>query len=360
VARCLSFHAAYRCRHSGACCTAGWDIPFDRDEAARAQALALTGSGRLVWKSGNDDQALAHKLHDGTCSFFERDGRLCAIHRADGNAGLPTTCRMFPRVALHDARGTFVTLSHFCPTAAAMLFDSPGPDAIVEAPTSLAGHERLDGLDATNTWSPLLRPSVLMDLDAYAAWEERAIDLLTGSGASPWQALARLDHVTGLIVRWTPGRGDRSLRQAVDDAFDQMAAACADGTRPDGSHFFIVADAVPAPLIAPPASERLACGLTAANDAVERHSRAVNRWLAARLFATWLAYQATSLTAIVRLLRAALDTLVMELTRTVDQPLDRRAVLEAVRQSDYLIVHLADSQRLATRLSDPCLSSTAS
>src|SRR5262245_17046280 len=25
---CLSFHAAYRCRHSGACCRASWSIPF--------------------------------------------------------------------------------------------------------------------------------------------------------------------------------------------------------------------------------------------------------------------------------------------------------------------------------------------
>ena len=106
--------------------------------------------------------------------------------------------------------------------------------------------------------------------------------------------------MTGLIVRWTPDHGDRSLRQAVGDAFDRTAAACADDARPDGSYFFIVADAVPAPLVAPSGSERLACGLTAANDAVERHSRAVNRWLAARLFGTWLAYQATSLTAIVR------------------------------------------------------------
>ena len=49
----------------------------------------------------------------------------------------------------------------------------------------------------------------------------------------------------------------------------------------------------------------------------------------------------------------------MELTRAVDQPLHRRSVLEAVRQSDYLIVHLADSQRLAHGSSDRCRFSTA-
>jgi Fe-S-cluster containining protein len=360
VARCLSFHAAYRCRHSGACCTATWSIPFDREEATRVEELTLTGSGGLVWKSGNDDLAFARKMPDGTCGFFDRDSHLCAIHRAGGSTALPATCRMFPRLVLHDARGTFVSLSHFCPTAAAMLFDAPGPDAIVDAPASLTGEGRLEGLDATDAWAPLLRTSVLMDLDAYAAWEERAVDLLTSSGVPPWQALHRLDHATRLIARWTPGEDDRSLRRCVDDAFERTVQASDADALPDGALFFVVAGAVPPPFVAPPASEGLAQGLTAARDAVARHSHAVNRWLASRLFGTWIAYQASSLTAIVRVLRAALDTLVMELTRAADQPIDRQAMLEAVRRSDYLIVHLANSQRLASRLSDPCLSSTAS
>ena len=183
---------------------------------------------------------------------------------------------------------------------------------------------------------------------------------LTSSEAPPWQALDRLGHATSLIARWTPGEADRSLRRCVDDAFERTVQASEADALPDGAHFFVVAGAVPAPLVAPSASAGLAEGLTAARNAVARHSHAVNRWLASRLFGTWIAYQASSLTAIVRVLRAALDTLVMELTRTANQPIDRQAMLEAVRRSDYLIVHLANSQRLASRLSDPCLSSTAS
>jgi hypothetical protein len=78
----------------------------------------------------------------------------------------------------------------------------------------------------------------------------------------------------------------------------------------------------------------------------------VNRWLAARLFGTWIAYQGTGVATIVRYLRAALDVLVVELTRTPsDGRPERLDVLEALRRSDYLLVHLADSQRLATLLS---------
>jgi Fe-S-cluster containining protein len=376
VIRCLSFHAAYRCRHSGACCTAGWAIPFDRKEAARVESLQLTGSGRLVWRSEFDDQAFAPTTADGACGFFERESRLCAIHVNGGPAALPSTCRMFPRVVLHDARGTSLTLSHFCPTAAASLFDEPGPDAIVDAPQSLVGDGPLEGLDATSTWTPLLRRSMLMDLSAYGSWERQAIDLLTSSNDSPWQALGRLERATATIAQWTPGR-DRTLDACVDDAF-ASAASCrlpassrgpapgsgswksATGGVPVGALFDVAVRAVPSPLTAPFPCDMSPPFLIAAHDTIERHRRAVNRWLAARLFASWIAYQSTGLLAIVRLLRVALDTLVVELTRLQHESLQRRDVLDAIRRSDYLLVHLADSQRLATLLSDPCLSSTGS
>jgi len=125
---------------------------------------------------------------------------------------------MFPRIVLHDARGTSLSLSHFCPTAAALLFDAPGPDAVVDAPQSLVGDEPLEGLDAAGTWSPLLRPGMLMDIGAYDAWERHAIDLLTSSNDPPWHAVARLERATAVIAQWTPGRA-RTLDQCVDDAF---------------------------------------------------------------------------------------------------------------------------------------------
>jgi Fe-S-cluster containining protein len=361
VIRCLSFHASYRCRHSGACCTAGWAIPFDRKEAARVESLRLTGSGRLVWKSEFDDLAFARKTADGACSYYNHDSHLCGIHVTGGEAALPSTCRMFPRVVLHDARGISLTLSHFCPTAAALLFDAPGPDAIVDAPRSLVRDGPFEGLDAADTWSPLLRPSILMDMSAYDRWERHAVDLLTSENREPpWHAVDRLERAARAIAQWAPGR-DRSLDQSVDDAFAYEAAGCQPeaGSWKPTAGFAVAVRAVPPPLTAPSQYDPSPRLLVAAHGAIEQHSRAVNRWLAARLFGSWIAYQSTGILAIVRLLRVALDTLVVELTRMEKASLQRREVLDAIRHSDYLLVHLADSQRLATLLSDPCLSSTA-
>src|SRR6516165_2162888 len=121
MAWCLDFHAPYRCRHSGACCKTGWSIPFE-------------------------DGTVAARDVDGSCTFLDGSSHLCAIHRAGGVNALPVTCRMFPRVVLHDARGTFVSLSHVCPTAARLLFDTTGESAIVEAPPALVDIGELDGL----------------------------------------------------------------------------------------------------------------------------------------------------------------------------------------------------------------------
>ena len=130
--------------------SAAWDIPFDSGEVARVEALPFQMASRLVRPPAADCPTVAAKETDGRCAFFESDARLCSIHRVGGEAALPLTCRMFPRVVLQDGRGALVSLSHFCPTAAALLFDATGPDAVVEAPTSLVDDQHLDGLDVTD------------------------------------------------------------------------------------------------------------------------------------------------------------------------------------------------------------------
>ena len=144
------------------------------------------------WRRGSFDPqrrispTVAAKETDGRCAFFESDARLCSIHRVGGEAALPLTCRMFPRVVLQDGRGALVSLSHFCPTAAALLFDATGPDAVVEAPTSAGrrptsgrarrdrdvvpvaasrrpdGHRQLRGLGTVRNWPPPARTSDAM------------------------------------------------------------------------------------------------------------------------------------------------------------------------------------------------------
>jgi Fe-S-cluster containining protein len=292
-AMCLSFHAAYRCRHSGACCRAGWTIPFDHAERESVHALRLAGGSFTT-------EGHAARRIDGTCTFFEGDSHLCAIHHAGGHSALPLSCRMFPRVVLHDGRGTLISLSHFCPTAAGLLFEhgsSSPPAGIVDAPPALTDVGPLDGLDARDAWPPLLRPGVMMDVESYGAWERLGVALLTREGIAPAGRLDTLDETTGRIAAWSPGDGT-PLPHAVRDAFDLLAPA------PSGA------------------------GVLSAQES------AIKRWLAARLFGNWIAYQGDGLHAIVRHLRGCLATFTTELARD-------GSPLEAIRRSDLAIVHNA-------------------
>jgi Fe-S-cluster containining protein len=290
VATCLSFHAAYRCRHSGACCRAGWTIPFDHGERETVHTLRLAGGSF----TGDGHAA---RQPDGTCSFFEGDTHLCAIHHAAGFAALPLSCRMFPRVVLHDGRGTLISLSHFCPTAAALLFEPADPSAtadIVDAPPPLTDVGALDGLDAREAWPPLLRPGVMMDIESYAEWERLAIELMMREGIAPAAGLDTIAAATIRIAAWSPG-GATPLIHAVREGFDMPVPAAA---------------------------------------ALSAHEPALKRWLAARLFGNWIAYQGDGLDAIVRYLRRCLATFTTELARD-------GSPLEAIRRSDLLIVHNA-------------------
>ncbi len=190
-----------------------------------------------------------------------------------------------------------ISLSHFCPTAAALLFesgDSWPPAGIVQAPATLAEVGPLDGLDARDAWPPLLRPGVMMDLDSYAAWERLGVELLTREGIAPDISLDALATTTRRIVRWGPGTAI-PLLHAVRDAFGMLA---------------------------PP------------TDVLEPHQQALKRWLAARLFGNWTAYQGDGLDAIVTYLRGCFDTFVSELERD-------GSALEAFRRSDLLTLHKA-------------------
>jgi len=169
----LTFHAHYACRHSGACCTAGWSIPVE------PRLLPLIGVDLLV-----PDAA-------GACTHFDGASRLCKIQREHGENMLPGACYQFPRRALIDDRGTFVALSNFCPTAAALLCESDGELAIVPSPPAFPEDRVYEGLDARGHWPPLVRPGVLFDLASYSRWETFIVSTFA-SGAPAGTALARI------------------------------------------------------------------------------------------------------------------------------------------------------------------------
>jgi Fe-S-cluster containining protein len=295
VITCLSFHAGYRCRQSGACCRAGWAIPFDEREAEQVRTLQITGGSLSTEPAG---RTIALRQEDGTCSFFRAGTHDCAIHRTGGHAALPVSCRIFPRVVRQDAAGTAISLSHYCPTAAALLFEEPAASsapAIVEAPPAFADVGPLEGLDARHEWPPLLRAGVLMDLDGYASWERQGVELLIRPGVRPETGVTALAAITARIVKWSPS-GAEPLHDAIDAAFDALAPA--------------------------------------AGEVIGVDDRALKRWLAARLFANWMAYQGDGLAAIAAYLESCVETFQRESARAND-------AREAIRRSDLLILHQA-------------------
>ena len=104
----------------------------------------------------------------GHCVFH--GGRGCDVYPMR-----PSSCSHFPYVCLIDKRGVHVTLSHYCPTAAAMLFDHDGPIEIVEGPAPPTGLGIPEGLDARESLPPLASPQRLMSFDEFSAWEKNTV-----------------------------------------------------------------------------------------------------------------------------------------------------------------------------------------
>src|SRR5687768_7019642 len=132
------------------CCTSGWPIPIERARVGAIEAaiardvIPLRVEPWIVADAGAPDDVAAMLAvpDNGHCVFFEAGRPGCSIH-----AVKPAGCNHFPYLCLIDQRGVHVTLSHYCPTAAALLFEHRGTIEIVEgaAPT---GDEEVEGLDA--------------------------------------------------------------------------------------------------------------------------------------------------------------------------------------------------------------------
>lgn len=290
---CLSIHAQYACGRSGACCTAGWPIPI---EPVRLDGLRARGLLRQP-PAGVQSPLILGTTAAGACLFFDADGgRLCSIQRDAGPGLMPSACQHFPRIALRDARGIFITLSHFCPTAARLLL-APGPIAVADAPASLSLDGQVEGLDATGVLPPLLRPGMLTDLDGYGAWERCALAALDDGTCSAREALAIIRAATAEACAWNPGRA--SLAACVETAFNR--ARSAPGARAHGER-----------------------------AALERPSKA---FLASHLFASWPAYQQGGVRGVV----ASLD----DAFARVAQADTEQSFVAAVRAADFELRHRA-------------------
>jgi Fe-S-cluster containining protein len=359
----LSIHADYHCHRSGVCCTSDWDVPVELPlYRSLSQALAAGDvrpaaephNGDPVLMTGDDlpddAAAMVARTSSGDCVFYHRGSGLCVIHRDAGEAQLPATCRHFPRLAVRDGRGTSITLTHYCPTAAAMLFRDDVALEIVKAPPAFPPAE-YEGLVITpEDWPPLLHPRMLMDLSGYAAWERHMVACCAREGISPESVVATLDRDARQLRRYS--RGIVSLADAV------AALPCtnvpADPHRVlDGSlaTYTDVLKAVPADMMPEPDESGL--DLAYANgvaDSWDQFRVPLTRFLATKAFASWTAYQGRGVLTIVRGLEAALGLVRVEAARQVrnaGRALDAELLREAFRQADFLLNHLAAGDELA-------------
>ena len=300
---CLSIHSSYACADSGECCTAGWPIPAEPPLIAALTSGALgkawTAGRAFETEAGPEGPVSILRTERDACVFYEPDRRRCAIHREAGPTTLPTACRNFPRITLTDRRGVFITLSHFCPTAAALLLDDRDI-TIVNAPPSLSLHGAVEGLDATGVLPPLLGPGMLTDPDGYGAWEKEAVGVFNDRRYTAEDALAIISVATDAVCRWRPGA--EALEARVHDAFDRARSG----------------HDLPLASYRPP-------------------EHAIKSFLAAHLFASWHPYQDGGLQAAVRAVEAAFVTLREELAPRL-RP-GRAPFIAAVRAADFRLRH---------------------
>jgi hypothetical protein len=376
----LSMHVPYACRHSGVCCSSGWTIPIEHTRTGPVAMLRADGSWLLPAPDAPPDVAGTIAVTgDGHC-VFHRDG--CEIQRAYGHQALPTACRHFPREVLIDGRGASVTLSHYCPTALDLLVDHVGPVTIVPGPPAVPTGDP-EGLDAREVLPPLLTDGVLMDLDGYAAWEAHMVRVLTAEeGGTPEQTLETLEDDLAIVQRWRPGR--RSLADEISRlamATDTAAGGlnphdtAGPGLHPHKPVGWGMNPHKPAGLGLNP-HKPAGLGLNPHKPAglglnphkpvgwgmnphkpaglgLNPHKPAgpgfspgmddvvIRRYLAARAFASWMAYEAGGVAAVLRSLWLVLSVL---RERRVHLPLQ-----QAIAQTDLHILHLMPRDALVAK-----------
>jgi Fe-S-cluster containining protein len=332
----LSTHLGYGCRHSGACCTARWPIPIERDRIGAVQAAIANGhvSSPGEWYRPVPDApaevagVLALQA-SGACVFH----RPPAAHQGTANTGgcaihpiRPVSCRHFPYACVIDPRGVHVTLSHFCPTAASLLFDEEIAVRVVEGPPIFADGDELEGLDAREALPPV------------AASQQRPAPrtaprtLHMAPGARPqlmsWDAVTEWEHAFVGRLAADADTPEPPSRETFDRARTAVSDGCSWPEAP--ADLRSTWDAVVAP-------------------AWPQWRHVIGRYLAAKAHASWVMHLGAGPHDVERQVDLARTVLQVEATRactTSGQPLDRAALVTAIRQADLLLLHHADPFRL--------------
>ena len=279
--RVLSFQREYACRHSGACCSAGWIEP----------------------------------LEDGVCRHFgAHPAGSCTIQRALGHDALPHACQQFPRVATLSPLGTSVTLSAFCPTAASLLYGVE-PFEILQLPDTRV----FEGLDARDVMPPLLRPGMLMDWESVARWEELTVATLSEHRDDVERAIEIIEQASAhVIAEWTPAAGN--LATALSVAFKRARESGVSLATPLKDRRRDRSLARPHP-----------GGAGDMPDSSARDS-AMARYLASHVFACWPMYNGEGI-------RGALEWLLKARTALDEERRSASDLTSAFRQADLRLRH---------------------
>ena len=231
-----------------------------------------------------------------------------------------------------------------------MLFREDVPIAIVENPPAFPPAD-YEGLRVDpDAWPPLLRPQMLMDLDGYSAWERHMVARCDASMLSPESVVATLARDARTLRAYQPGNG--SLAAAV---------AGLPGNTVDGpAHHTLeaslllhseVMSAVPDDVRPEPdeAGIREAFVRGVMPEWAAWHAP-LRRYLAAKAFANWTAYQGRGVLSIVRGLEGALALARVEAARecrNAGRVLDADLLKQAFRAADFVLNHIAIGEDLA-------------
>lgn len=353
VVQCLSFHAEYACRNTGVCCGSGWTIAV---ESSVQQTLRLrlkepglelpNGPGGFVPLAGAPagcDSAL--RLRGRVCWF--RDDRVgrCAIHRSLGESALPSACRHFPRVCVLERDRVALSLSHYCPTAAALLFADDGGFSVVTAPSAFPRDWPFEGLDVRDDFPPLLRPGVLLGFDGLRALELATVRSLA-MAIDARVGLDSIEHALVALSEWTPE--GPSVPALVDLAFARATSSFqATPTAPRDPRPVLLASLTHGtePPSLPEWNPSFLFG--SADPAIDR---ALRRYLAARAFGNWILFHGADVRILGRYLRLALDAAHLFAGRRDGSESASTRWLEAIRSADLWLMHHCDPDLLARNL----------
>lgn len=340
----LLAHAAYGCRDSGVCCSSDWHIPVE--DALHLRLTRAIEAGELRPRDGIGLQARPGLpagassvlgLLRGRCVFHGEGACACELHVWGGADAKPVACRQFPWIAVHDPRGTFVSLSHVCPSAAACL-DNPALLLLSPLPRPAAS---FDGLDVRRVLPPALSARRLLDWDALSAWEAHALDACARN-ERPEAVIHDLRALRTHARRWTPGQG--TLAAWVAAWTPETPSAAEPPWVPDPALDAIVRAAVPAGLAVPPTVR------VADPPRWSGSTPMIRRYLAARLIACWPIHYGTGLATVVAYAAALLSVLGVELERRTPAAREDAALRAAIAETDRLVVHLATPGALARGL----------